>query len=173
MRQTLNIQVTAYVFETQRGWQKVKEKSNKSFQESNRKSSRKSFCRKQRKVNYKLKNHKRKGKTECPYFLENSKRDRTFPLLFLSRPDRYPVLLKRPSEAVTTPEPPSKECFPSSISTVLKRRLQPEVALENCNWWSTLQNILHAQLHLNASATLSTMQAASAHISILKSPLVW
>lgn len=130
----LNVQVTAYVFETQRGWQKVKEKSNRSFQESNRKSNRKSFHRKQRKVNYKLKNHKRKGKTECSYFVENSRRDKTFPLLFLSRPDRYPILLKLPGEAVTTPELPSKECFPSSASTVQKIRLQPEVALENCNW---------------------------------------
>lgn len=137
VRQTLNIQVTAHVFETHRGWQKLKEKSNKSFQESNRKS----FHRKQHEVNYKLKNPKRKGKTECPRFVGDSRRDKVFPLQKGGQttiPFCSNVLVK----LFTTPKIPSKECFPSTISSVQKRRLQPEVTLENCNWWSTLQNIL-------------------------------
>lgn len=53
---------------------------------------------------------------------------------FLFRPAHYSILLKHRGETVHHTRIPSQECFPSSISTVQMRRLQPEVALENCNW---------------------------------------
>lgn len=84
----------------------------------------------------------RKRKTECPHFVGDIRRDGTFPLLFLFRPAHYSILLKHPDEAAHHTRIPSKECFPSSIFTVQKRRLQSEGALENCYWWSTLWNTL-------------------------------
>lgn len=131
--QTLSVQVTPYIFETQRGWQKVIKQQTFSRKQA-KKKKRKGFHGKQHKVNYKLKNHMRLRKTECPQFVGDIRRDGIFPLLFLFRPAHYSILLKHPGEAVHHTRIPSKECFPSSISTVQKRRLQPEAALENCNW---------------------------------------